>query len=164
MAARRGKPVARRAGAWQAEGMTDAAPPVLGTLESALYADDLAAATAFWQGVMGLRAFQTVPGRHVFFRVADSPRPQVLLVFRAEATERPPAPDARLPVPPHGARGPGHVCLAVVPEALDRWRAHLLARGVAVEADFRWPNGARSIYVRDPAGNSVELADPAIWA
>ena len=33
----------------------------------------------------------------------------------------------------------------------------------AIEADFRWPNGARSIYVRDPAGNSIELADPAIW-
>ena len=107
--------------------------------------------------------FESVPGRHVFFRVADSPRPQVLLVFRAEATERPPAPDARLPVPPHGARGPGHVCLAVAPEALDRWHDHLLAHGIAIEADFRWPNGARSLYFRDPAGNSLECAEPAIW-
>ncbi len=144
--------------------MTDDAPPVLGVLESALYADDLDAAAAFWEGVMGLRAFQTVPGRHVFFRVTDQPRPQVLLVFRAEATEQPPAPDARLPVPPHGARGPGHVCLAVAPGALDGWRAHLTAQGIAIEADFNWPSGARSIYFRDPAGNSIELADPAIWS
>ena len=43
---------------------------------------------------------------------------------------------------------------------LDAGRAH----GIAIEADFEWPNGGRSIYVRDPAGNSVELADPAIWA
>lgn len=143
--------------------MTDDAPPVLGVLESALYADDLEAATAFWEGVMGLRAFQTVPGRHVFFRVADQPHPQVLLVFRAAATEQPPRPNARLPVPPHGARGPGHFCLAVAPGALDGWRAYLTARGIAIEADFRWPNGARSIYFRDPAGNSIELADPAIW-
>lgn len=143
--------------------MNRTAPAVLGTLESALYADDLDAATAFWQGVMGLEAFQTVPGRHVFFRVTDSPHAQVLLVFRAEATQRPPAPDARLPVPPHGARGPGHFCLAVAPDSMEVWRDHLTARGIGIEADFRWPNGARSIYFRDPAGNSIELADPAIW-
>jgi catechol 2,3-dioxygenase-like lactoylglutathione lyase family enzyme len=35
--------------------------------------------------------------------------------------------------------------------------------GVAIEADFRWPNGARSIYVRDPAGTSVELAERPLW-
>lgn len=144
--------------------MSDHSPPLLGTLETALYADDLDAATRFWQRVIGLRPFQTVPGRHVFFRVSDSPRPQVLLVFRAEATATPPTPDARLPVPPHGARGPGHFCLAVPPDSLDAWRAHLTRHGIAIEADFHWPNGARSIYVRDPAGNSIEFADPAIWA
>jgi hypothetical protein len=36
-------------------------------------------------------------------------------------------------------------------------------RGFPVEADFRWPNEARSIYVRDPAGNSVEFAEPRLW-
>ncbi|MFO1143760.1 MAG: glyoxalase/bleomycin resistance/extradiol dioxygenase family protein, partial [Amaricoccus sp.] len=46
---------------------------------------------------------------------------------------------------------------------LDQWRARLERAGVAVEADFRWPNGSRSIYVRDPAGNSVEFAEPALW-
>jgi len=144
--------------------MTDRMPELLGTLETALYADDLDAATAFWQDVMGLTAFQSVPGRHVFFRITNQPRPQLLLVFRPDATQRPPEPDARLPVPPHGARGPGHFCLAVPPDALDRWRDHLSGRGVAIEADFRWPNGARSIYFRDPAGNSIELADPALWS
>ena len=144
--------------------MTTNAPPLLGTLESALYADDLDAAKAFWQDVIGLDAFQSVPGRHVFFRVTDAPRPQVLLVFRAGATEKPPAPDAKLPVPPHGARGPGHYCLAAAPDTLDAWRDHLIAQGVGIEADFHWPNGARSLYFRDPAGNSIELADPSIWA
>lgn len=143
--------------------MTQPAPPQLGTLESALYADDLSAARAFWEDIVGLKAFQTVPDRHVFFRVSDDPRPQVLLVFRADKTEQPPAPDAKLRVPPHGARGPGHFCLAVAPETLDDWRDHLIAHGIAIEVDLRWPNGARSIYVRDPAGNSIEFADPAIW-
>lgn len=143
--------------------MTDIAPELLGTLETALYADDLDAATAFWRDVMGLEPFQTVPGRHVFFRVTETPRPQVLLIFRPDATENPPAPDAKLPVPPHGARGPGHFCLAAAADTLDDWRAHLETCNVAIEADFRWPNGARSIYFRDPAGNSIEIADPSIW-
>lgn len=139
-------------------------PPLLGTLETALYADDLDAAVGFWQGVMGLDCFQRHEGRHAFFRITDTPHPQVLLVFRAEATEQPPAPDARLPVPPHGARGPGHFCLAAARRTLDDWRRHLESRGIAIEADFHWPNGARSIYLRDPAGNSIEIADPAIWS
>lgn len=140
------------------------APPVLGTLETALYAADLDAAEAFWTGIMGLAVIVRVTGRHVFFRTASTPRPQVLLVFNPDATVKPPAPDARLPVPAHGARGPGHACLAVAPGDLDRWRAHLESSCIAIEADFEWPKGGRSIYVRDPAGNSIELADPAIWA
>ncbi|MDB6176600.1 VOC family protein [Paracoccus sp. Z330] len=144
--------------------MTDIRPPLLGTMETALYADDLTAATAFWQDVMGLTAFQTVPGRHVFFRIGDTPHPQVLLVFRAEATERPAPPDARLPVPSHGARGPGHFCMAVGRDHIDDWCRHLQSHDVGIEADFHWPNGARSIYFRDPAGNSIELAEPSLWA
>jgi catechol 2,3-dioxygenase-like lactoylglutathione lyase family enzyme len=140
--------------------MTMDAPPILGTLESALYADDLAAAEAFYAGTLGLAVVVRQPGRHVFFRVG----PSILLVFDPSATERPAAPGAHLPVPAHGARGPGHYCLSVAAEALDAWRAHLEAAGVAIEADFRWPNGARSIYVRDPAGNSLEFAEPALWA
>lgn len=144
--------------------MVQETPPLAGVLESALYADDLDAARAFWQGLMGLEVIVAVPGRHVFFRVTDLPWPQVLLVFRPDATETPPRPDARLPVPPHGARGPGHFCLAVAAEDLDGWRRYLEDRGVAIEADFCSPGGARSIYFRDPAGNSIELGEPRMWA
>ena len=135
-------------------------PPILGTLESALYADDLDAAEAFYGGTIGLTVVMRQPGRHVFFRAG----PSILLVFDPAATERPAPPGARLPVPPHGARGPGHYCFSVAAEAIEGWRAHLEAAGVAIEADFRWPSGARSIYVRDPAGNSLEFAEPALWS
>lgn len=37
------------------------------------------------------------------------------------------------------------------------------AHDFAIEADFFWPNGARSIYFRDPSGNSIEFAEPSIW-
>lgn len=136
------------------------APPILGTLESSLYAGDLGAAEAFYAGTLGLSVVMRQPGRHVFFRTGDS----ILLIFDADATAAGPHADSRLPVPGHGATGPGHYCLSVAPEEMDHWRSHLEAAGVAIEADFLWPNGARSIYVRDPAGNSLEFAEPALWA
>ncbi|HQU67764.1 MAG TPA: VOC family protein [Albidovulum sp.] len=136
------------------------APPVLGTLESSLYARDLDAAEAFYAGTLGLGVVMRQPGRHVFFRAGAS----ILLIFNPVATAEGPQPDSRLPVPGHGATGPGHYCFSVAREEMDLWRTHLEAADVAIEADFLWPNGARSIYVRDPAGNSVELAEPALWA
>ena len=132
--------------------------PPLRALETALYAPDLDAAEAFYGGVLGLERATRAGDRHVFFRLDGA----MLLIFNPAETEKPPA-DPALPVPPHGARGPGHVAFAATAGELDRWRERLTAAGVAIEADFRWPNGARSIYLRDPAGNSVELAEPRLW-
>jgi catechol 2,3-dioxygenase-like lactoylglutathione lyase family enzyme len=128
-------------------------------LESALYVADLDAAEAFYAEVLGLERIARVDGRHVFFRCGQG----ILLLFQPEATVAPPAPGARLPVPPHGARGQGHLCFSASADELDRWKAHLEARGIAVEADFEWPQGGRSIYFRDPSGNSLEFAEPRIW-
>lgn len=134
------------------------APAPNAVLETALYVDDLDAAVAFYEGLLGLDAFQSVPGRHVFFRIG----PAVLLVFDPEQTEKP-SKNPRLPVPPHGARGAGHVCFAMAREQIAQMRARLIAAGVNVDAEFDWPNGAHSLYVRDPAGNSVEFAEPWLW-
>jgi catechol 2,3-dioxygenase-like lactoylglutathione lyase family enzyme len=131
---------------------------IRGLLEAALYADDLDAARRFYGGLLGLPEVVAQDGRHIFFRCG----PTVLLIFRAESSEQPPAPDA-LPVPPHGARGPGHVCLTVAEEDLPALAQRLTDAGIALESDFRWPHGPRSIYIRDPAGNSVEFASPALW-
>ena len=128
-------------------------------LESALYVTDLGAARSFYAGVLGLEQISEVEDRHVFFRCGDG----VLLLFDAEATRRPPAPDAALPVPPHGTTGEGHLCFAAGAEQITRWKAALEANGVTVEADFVWPSGGRSIYFRDPSGNSLEFAEPKLW-
>lgn len=130
-----------------------------GILESALYVDDLDAAEAFYGGIMGLERIASVPGRHVFFRCGDG----VLLLFDADKTTVPPAPDAKLPVPAHGTKGDGHLCFRGSGEEIARWKKHLEGNGVAIEADFEWPQGGRSIYFRDPAGNSLEIAEPKIW-
>jgi len=128
-------------------------------LESALYVTDLSAAEAFYSDVLGLTVLGKVEGRHVFFRCGDG----VLLLFNAEATKIPPAPDARLKVPPHGTAGEGHLCFAASADEIAKWREHLAARNIAIESDFEWPQGGHSIYIRDPSGNSIEFAEPRIW-
>ena len=128
-------------------------------LEAALYVTDLDAAEAFYRDVIELEKITKVDGRHVFFRCGQG----VLLLFNAEATKHQPPPDAKLPVPPHGAVGEGHLCFAATAEEIDAWKTALTRRGIAVEADFEWPNGGRSIYLRDPSGNSIEFAEPVIW-
>ena len=129
-----------------------------GVLETVLYVIDLAAAEQFYRDVLGLESFSKAPGRQLFYRCGD----QVLLLFNPEATSKPPAPDA-LPVPPHGATGPGHICFRASAEEIAAWRQRLADHGIAIEADFEWPNGGRSIYFRDPAGNCLEFAEPRIW-
>lgn len=132
--------------------------PLERILETALYVDDLDAAVAFYGGLLGLDCTHRVPGRHAFFRLGAA----MLLLFDPEATRV--AAGGALPVPPHGDEpGRGHVCFAADAAALDAWTARLRGAEVAIEADFRWPNGARSVYLRDPAGNSVELAEPRLW-
>lgn len=127
-------------------------------LETALYVDDLDAAERFYVDVLGLQVYGRVSGRHVFFQCGS----QMLLLFNP-ATTSVPSSSLRLPVPVHGASGEGHVCFRADAAEIERWKAHLDARGIAIEADFVWPSGGRSIYFRDPAGNSVEFAEPRIW-
>ncbi len=129
-----------------------------GVLETVLYAGDLLAAKAFYEDVMGFETFSEEAGRHVFFRCGE----QMLLVFDPGATTNP-SPSSPLPVPPHGATGAGHVCFRASASEIAEWRDRLSARGVEIEADFEWPHGGRSIYFRDPAGNSLEFAEPRIW-
>ena len=129
-----------------------------GVLETVLYAKDLGAAEAFYRDVLGLFPFSSAPGRQLFYRCGN----QVLLIFNPDVTSVPPKPGA-LPVPPHGAHGPGHICFRATADEIDRWVTQLKDRGIAIEADFEWPAGGRSIYFRDPAGNCLEFAEPRIW-
>ncbi|MGN6550248.1 MAG: VOC family protein [Pararhizobium sp.] len=138
--------------------MASGAAPLKAVLESSLYADDLNAAERFYGEVLQLERVTRVEDRHVFFRCGAG----MVLIFNPAATTEPPANPA-LPVPSHGARGQGHLCFSVPGEALDGWVERLQRAGIAIEADFRWPNGARSIYFRDPAGNSIECAEPRLW-
>lgn len=127
-------------------------------LESALYARDLDAAEKFYGSVLGLPKIIRAGDRHIFFRCGE----MVLLIFNPDKTEVPPM-EGQLDVPPHGAHGPGHLCFRASQGELDDWAHRLSEAGIAIESVVEWPRGGRSIYFRDPAGNSLEFAEPRIW-
>jgi len=132
---------------------------IAGVLETCLYAGDLDAAERFYVGLLGLDLFAREPGRHVFMRCGAG----MLLVFDPGQTSTEPGMAGGVAVPAHGSRGAGHVCFRIDAEALAAWRERLERAGVSIEAEIAWPRGGSSLYFRDPAGNSVELAPAMIW-
>lgn len=129
-------------------------PSITNLVETGVYVDDLAAAERFYRDVLGLVVIDREEGRHVFFRVGEA---DVLLVFDPTATL------AGDHLPAHGARGPSHFALGIPAAELDAWRDRLREHGVVIEHETTWPRGGRSLYFRDPAGNSVELITPGLW-
>jgi catechol 2,3-dioxygenase-like lactoylglutathione lyase family enzyme len=123
-------------------------------LETCLYVDDLGRAEQFYADVLGLALESRQEGRHAFFRCGR----RMLLLFNPLASR-----ESSDHFPPHGAFGAGHVAFGVREAELPAWTAALEQRGVVIERVIDWPLGGRSLYFRDPAGNSLELASPKIW-
>lgn len=130
-----------------------------GILETVVYAVDLDAAERFYCDVIGLTVFAKEPGRHLFFRCGNG----MFLVFNPEVTSRveKPVPGGTMVL--HGAFGGGHMAFRVREEELEPWRRRLKEKEVGIENEIAWPQGGHSIYFRDPAGNSIELATPKLW-
>lgn len=130
-----------------------------GVVETALYVDDLARATAFYRDVLGLEG---IAGDGMRFQVFDTGAQRVLLLFKRGGTVEPAAVTGGV-IPPHDGAGPLHVGLAIAGEDYPAWRARLTACGVTIESETHWPRGGRSLYFRDPDGHLVELVTPGIW-
>jgi catechol-2,3-dioxygenase len=128
-------------------------PVARGILEHALYGPDLPALERFYVDVLGLEVMLRAADRLVALRCGNA----ALLLFDPSVSAEPG------PVPEHGSQGAGHIAFVIEDDERAAWHAHLEQHGIEVERVFAWPEGGESIYVRDPAGNSVELAPPAIW-
>ena len=127
---------------------------ISGILESCLYVDNLVAAERFYQEVLGLALNSRQEGRHVFFHCGQ----QMLLLFNPLASR-----ESNDQFPAHGSFGAGHLAFAVAQGELAAWIKRLTEHQVAIEKVIEWPGGGQSVYFRDPAGNSLELATPRIW-
>lgn len=129
-------------------------PRLLAIIETAIYVDDLNTTAEFYGNTLGLKVIGKEAGRHVFFQVGEA---NVLLAF---------LPDVTLQgnhLPSHGSKGPSHFALGIEQASLDEWRNYLQERNITIEQEVEWPSGGRSIYFRDPSGNSVELVTPGVW-
>ena len=134
-------------------------PAINGILETAVYCKDLTAARQFYGHIVGLDEISNRDGRHVFFACGDG----VLLVFNPESTSTVSVPVGDQVVPKHGAEGRGHLCFNVHREELEVWEAHLVENHIEIEVKIVWREGVESIYIRDPAGNSIEFAIRQLW-
>ncbi len=129
---------------------------VTDVLESALYVTDLGATQKFYTELLGLAFYSKVEGRHVFLRCGN----RMLLLFNAEATANSAGGPKDAPV--HGAHGAGHLAFAVPEHEIDLWKNHLAENGVEIEREIQFGK-SRSIYFRDPSGNSLEITSPRLW-
>ncbi len=123
--------------------------------ETVLYAQDLDAAVKFYTEGFGLKLLS----QNELMVVLGIGR-QYLLLFdprKSSLTGR--------EVPSHGTSGEGHIAFVADESELPAWRDRLTSAGIEIESEVTWDGGkrGRSIYVRDPAGNSVELAPPNLW-
>ena len=123
-------------------------------LETAIYARDLEAARQFYEEILQLPFYSRKENRHVFFKLGNG----MLLIFNPNSTRE----EGGL-MPPHGVEGACHVAFAVPESKLDCWRTRLQQYHIDIEQEITWPGGGRSLYFRDPAGNSVEITTPKIW-
>lgn len=86
----------------------------------------------------------------------------MLLLFQRDAT-RTAVPMGDGIIPAHGTTGAGHMAFRIHADEIEAWRARLAAANVPLESEIEWPQGGHSLYFRDPAGNSLELATPQLW-
>ena len=139
--------------------MNPTPPPLSRILETSLYVADLDRAEAFYAHVFGFAAMS----RDERLRAMAVPGRGVLLLFRRGASGEP----AALPfgtIPGHDGGGMLHLAFAIPAGSLAAWEAHLAALEIAVESRLEWPQGATSLYFRDPDGHSLEVATPGLWA
>ena len=140
--------------------MTSGLKP-LKVLEACLYSNDLPAAEEFYSRVLGLEVYLPATEREVFFRCGDC----MVLIFDPRKTRLADSSVSGAPdgIPTHGAVGVGHLAFAVSPDELEAWRTRLNRHSVEIDSEVRWPNGARSLYFQDPAGNCLELTVASLW-
>lgn len=121
--------------------------------ETVLYADDLPTAVAFYRDVLGLEVISQID-LLAALRCAGG----VLLIFDPKLSS-----PAGRDIPSHGTSGAGHLAFAATDAEREEWKQRLIAAGVPIEAEIDWKQGGRSLYFRDPAGNSIEFAPLTLW-
>ncbi len=132
---------------------------ITGIIETCLYSEKLLALKQFYERLPGVSLIAEEKGRHLFFRCGF----QMLLIFDPNHTsvEQTEVNGKRIPL--HGAKGAIHIAFSVQNNTIDQWKSLMKRNSIPIESEVTWPNGSVSIYFRDPAGNSLEIAEQGLW-
>jgi catechol 2,3-dioxygenase-like lactoylglutathione lyase family enzyme len=131
-------------------------PPAVQSLDHlVLTVADPAATRQFYETVLGMQAERFTPADGSTRWALKFGRQKINLHTAGQEFD----PKARRP-------GPGTADLCFLSETpLAEWQAHLAAQGVTIEEGPLPRTGAtgpiRSIYIRDPDGNLIEISNPA---
>ena len=132
--------------------------------ETVIRVRDLDRVQAFYQDVLGLEFWRRFDDRWVFFRIAPGHggHTQIVGLFRDDV----PSSFDQAPWPRHDPQATTlhHLALEIALDDYEAARDTLTERGARVtERTYPWC-GWRSLYVRDPEGNVIELVcyDPEI--
>ncbi len=128
-------------------------------IETCLYASSLEDSEHFYSEILGLKLIRKEEGRHLFYRCGDA----MLLIFNPNHTSEEQTFVNNRPIPLHGATGSIHVAFSVDQNEFKDWKSRLKSKGVNIESSVKWPGGLKSIYFRDPAGNSLEIIESGMW-
>ncbi|MDD9728952.1 VOC family protein [Mameliella sp. AT18] len=131
-------------------------PPAVQSLDHlVLTVADPAATRQFYETVLGMQAERFTPADGSTRWALKFGRQKINLHTAGQEFD----PKARRP-------GPGTADLCFLSETpLAEWQTHLAAQGVTIEEGPLPRTGAsgpiRSIYIRDPDGNLIEISNPA---
>jgi len=121
--------------------------------ETIIYAEDLSAVKHFYEEVLGLNLLNE-SSLFLVFRLPQS----VLIIFNPKESIL----EDRT-IPHHGTSGAGHLAFAASTDSIPKWKEQFFDHDIAIEKEVVWEEGSIGLYVRDPAGNSVEMAPPTLW-
>jgi catechol 2,3-dioxygenase-like lactoylglutathione lyase family enzyme len=122
---------------------------------------DIDETVAFYEGVLGMRAVPTGPGRMAVAFGDKTIGLHSAGLSHSASLDRGAGPGGAMPLPRHPVPGSAEICL-VTSTSLEMVTAHLAASGVRIEAGPVRADGAggpvTSVYIRDPDGNLIEIA------
>lgn len=123
-------------------------------METALYVSDLAEAKRFYHELLGLEIVQENWDRNIFFKCGSS----ILAIFNPLETRK-----TTKNVPTHGTQGSWHMAFGIPAGSISEYKSFLSKKWIIVEKETTWENWSKSLYFRDPSGNSLEFIEENYW-
>lgn len=115
--------------------------------ETTIYVSDLEVSESFYTNIVGLVVAERVKDQYALFQYDDG----TLILFQTPTTS------IENEGTSSGLNKLGQLSFGISSADISTWRKRLQNYDVSIEEEVAWPNGAQSIYFRDPAGNRIEL-------